>query len=229
MPALALAIAFPAGAICALRGALAGVHSFSFFGIVSLRRWRWYFGLGLRLPLGLLWHLFLGFRCGLLGGIDWLHSEKTRFRPQETSFCRGRFLRVTHGTSIEEKQFSAEVVILHLSFQHCIQICGRSPQFRLLQRETKGELPLETFIMWCDLRRPSQARRIGTAVRLHRAGALQRDRGAVRDQRGAARQGAQQQFARSEARRKGIRKGRGSRRLGCAEASTFGNRRLKRC
>jgi len=51
------------------------------------------------------------------------------------------------------------------------------------------------FIMWCDLRRPSQARRIGTAVRLHRAGALQRERGAVRDQRGAARQGAQQQFA----------------------------------
>ena len=39
-------------------------------------------------------------------------AEKTRFRPQETSFCRGRFLRVTHGTSIEEKQFSAEVVIL---------------------------------------------------------------------------------------------------------------------
>jgi hypothetical protein len=51
------------------------------------------------------------------------------------------------------------------------------------------------FIMWCDLRRPSQARRIGTAGRLHRAGALQRERGAVRDQRGAARQGAQQQFA----------------------------------
>lgn len=202
------------------------MHSFSFFGIVRLRRWRWwYFGLGrrLRLWLGLLFCLFWGFRVlSLLGDIDWLHSEKPRFRPHETSCCRG-FNRV-HGTSIEEKQFSAEVVILHLSFQDCIQICGRSPQFWLLQRETKGELPLQTFIMWCDLRCPSQARRIGPAVRLHRAGALQRERGAVGDQRGAARQRGQHQFARSEARRKGLRKGQGSRRLGCAEASTFRNR-----